>query len=373
MDKKKILIVSTSFFPENSPRSFRATELALELARQKHEVFILTINRGIDYNNYAKNHTLQFLPFLNVKNYDANRFSSKRNLLTRIIDRILYQTILYPEINIAFAIRKILKPNSLSFDAVISIAKPYSTHFGIAFLSKKLREKLGVWVADCGDPFTGNNLQKRKFPFYMNSAEKWMLKKTNYISIPVSSAKNAYPSSVHSKLRVIPQGFNFADTQIAKEINSKEYPVFAYAGAFYKDLRDPGELLNYLSSLNCDFKFIIYTSTTQLIEPYQKVLQDKLEIKNSIPREKLIFELSKMDFLINLENKTNVMVPSKFIDYSLTKRPILNIKPDQFNKNEVDDFLNGNYSNALIVKDLERYNIKNVAIGFLNLINLEKP
>ena len=34
MDTKKILVVSSAFYPENSPRSFRTTELVKELARQ---------------------------------------------------------------------------------------------------------------------------------------------------------------------------------------------------------------------------------------------------------------------------------------------------------------------------------------------------
>ena len=41
MDKKKILIVGRTFFPELTPRSFRTTELAKELARQGHHVDVL--------------------------------------------------------------------------------------------------------------------------------------------------------------------------------------------------------------------------------------------------------------------------------------------------------------------------------------------
>lgn len=39
---RKILIISRSFYPMNSPRSFRTTELAKEFARQGHEVRALT-------------------------------------------------------------------------------------------------------------------------------------------------------------------------------------------------------------------------------------------------------------------------------------------------------------------------------------------
>src|SRR5690606_8098316 len=41
MVTKNILILSRTFYPENSPRSFRTTELAKELARQEHGVTVL--------------------------------------------------------------------------------------------------------------------------------------------------------------------------------------------------------------------------------------------------------------------------------------------------------------------------------------------
>ena len=42
MISKKILLVSNGFYPEISPRSFRATELAKELVRQGHSVKVTT-------------------------------------------------------------------------------------------------------------------------------------------------------------------------------------------------------------------------------------------------------------------------------------------------------------------------------------------
>ena len=40
--KKRILIVSRSFYPDNSPRAFRTTELSKEFARQGHHVTVIT-------------------------------------------------------------------------------------------------------------------------------------------------------------------------------------------------------------------------------------------------------------------------------------------------------------------------------------------
>ncbi len=51
---KKILLVTAAFYPENSPRSFRATELALELVKQGNFVKILTQKPSSDTIQFAK-------------------------------------------------------------------------------------------------------------------------------------------------------------------------------------------------------------------------------------------------------------------------------------------------------------------------------
>ena len=76
-----------------------------------------------------------------------------------------------------------------------------------------------------------------------------------------------------------------------------------------------------------------------------------------------------MDFLLNVLNKSGVQQPSKLIDYALTKRPILNVS-SEFNKEEqrnLDEFLQADYQHQYIVKDIEQYNIVNVAQRFLGL------
>ena len=75
----------------------------------------------------------------------------------------------------------------------------------------------------------------------------------------------------------------------------------------------------------------------------------------------------KMDFLINLENEKSNQVPSKVIDYTLSKRPILSINKDNFNENEFLDFLNGKYDKAIKIK-IEDYDIKNVVNQFEQLL-----
>ena len=41
--------------------------------------------------------------------------------------------------------------------------------------------------------------------------------------------------------------------------------------------------------------------------------------------------MSKMDFLINLENLNKEQSPSKLIDYAISKRPIFSFNQNNFN------------------------------------------
>ena len=74
-----------------------------------------------------------------------------------------------------------------------------------------------------------------------------------------------------------------------------------------------------------------------------------------------------MDFLVNFEFDPTNQAPSKLIDYSLTKRPILMIKNKEFDDNIIHEFLNKNFMNRFNYPDIEIYNIKNVAKQFLEL------
>ena len=80
MKKYKILLVSSAFHPELSPRSFRATELAKEFIREGHEVTVITKSRDYDYSSFLKeypvnlkmwkNSTFMKIPKVNIKQID---------------------------------------------------------------------------------------------------------------------------------------------------------------------------------------------------------------------------------------------------------------------------------------------------------------
>lgn len=368
MISKKILVVSSGFYPQISPRSFRTTELVKELSRQGHRVTVYTYRDDMLHNKFEEEYDIKIndlgklkYPVLNIDK--KNRFLS---IVSRVVKRGMLQLFEYPDIELLFLINSSLKKEK-GYDLLISVAVPYPVHWGVAKVITNNKALTKVWIADCGDPYMGDKTDSfRKF-FYFKYLEKWFCKKADYITVPTAGSINAYYPEFHKKIKVIPQGFNFEETKINEPFCKNVIPHFAYAGGFIPGIRDPKMLLEFLCRYKHPFKFIIYTTNSALVSAYIAASDNRIEVRPYIPREKLLFELSKMDFLVNINNGTNVQTPSKLIDYALTRRPVLSIESGMADTTALEEFLQGNYSKEFKVGDLEKYNIKNVARQFLEL------
>lgn len=125
--------------------------------------------------------------------------------------------------------------------------------------------------------------------------------------------------------------------------------------------------MQFLTNLNLQFKFFVFTNKPEILEKYKLLLREKLIVSDYIPRQELMKVLKKMDFLINFDNNTELNSPSKLIDYAITQRPVLNITRE-FNGEHLKEFLKGDYSNQMPLPDLNQYHITNVSQLFLDLL-----
>ena len=369
MNKKDILIVSGAFYPQNSPRSFRTTELVKEFARQGHKVTVYIPKDNKEHFVFEKDFgvTIKDLGKRKFKDLNLSSRNKYTKLFKRVVRRGLVQLFEYPNTELMFQVKKVLK-NEKDYDLLISIAVPFPIHWGVAWSRNQKHTIAKTWVADCGDPFYFSSHDTFGKLFYFKYLEKWFSRKADYISIPFEGLKKYFFKEFDDKYRVIPQGFNFDEVMVSNQTLENDIVTFAYAGGFMKGSRDPGQFLDYLSTLNIPFKFIIYNKQKEFTDPYKAILGDKLIVKDYIPRKKLLYELSKMDFLVNIEFDPTNQAPSKLIDYSLTKRPILMIKNKEFNKDTINKFLVNNYNNQFKYPDIKVFNIKNVVHQFLELI-----
>ncbi len=368
MDQKKVLIVSRSFYPENSPRSFRTTELVKEMCRQGHDVTLVTLKNDLLHAPIEKEFGVKIKNMgpLKFKPFNLSEGSSFLVLIKRIFNRALLMLVEYPEIELMFKVKKALKKES-GYDLMISIAVPHPVHWGVAWARTKKNPIASTWVGDCGDAYMGvakhDSFDKL---FYFKYVEKWFCRKADYISIPKIMMKVNYYPGFHHKIIEIPQGFRFEDVQVQNNQPKNEVPTFAFAGVFMRTTRNPAPLLQYLSQIKKDFKFIVYTQNADLLTPFKNTLQEKLEIRNYLPRAELLNELSKMDFLLNIGYDPAQQAPSKLIDYHLTGRPILSFTSNEVDKKKLNDFLEGDYAGAFTFENIEQYRIENVCKAFLN-------
>lgn len=358
----KIIIISGDFYPNNSPRSFRTTELVKELSKKGHDITLYIPISEYDHSEFIKEFPIK------IKYYERTKVKRQYvgiNIIDKAIFNIRNRVFSYPQNKLVHEINKVISKEQ-GYDLLITIAYPHSIHWTIGKIYKKGQRIAKKWIADCGDPFMLADSGKYKPLFYFKWIEKRWCRLCDYISVPTHTAYKGYYPEFREKIRVIPQAFNFEEI-ILQEYKENKIPTFAYSGGFIPGRRDPLPLLEFLYKSKIDFRFIIYTKQQSILTAYINKLGDKLIVRDYIPRLELIKELSSMDFLLNIENGTDVQTPSKLIDYALTQRPILSLDSNNLDENKFTQFLNNNYSQQYIVNDLEQYNIKKVAQQFLDL------
>ena len=370
MDKKRILIVSASFYPKNSPRSFRTTELVKELYRQGHEVVISIPDTGFDYSDFLKETpvTLTFYGSLSYRSINIQGHGPI-NKIKRIFRRIIGLLLEYPTIEHMFKIARYLRKES-GYDMLISVAVPFPVHWGVARARSRKHPIAKIWVADCGDPYMKATTDRFRKPFYFKYVEKWFSRKADYISVPIESMKNWFYKEFHSRMVVIPQGFNTGEVKLAEQVEN-QVPTFAFAGAVIPGIRDFNLFFSFLKQVDTPFKFIVFSEQHDYYTPFKAHFKERLELRGYLPRLELLYELSTCDFVVNVDTKYDCIsnttaFPSKLIDYSFTTRPILNICSNKIDEAKVLQFLAGDYQGRRKI-DNEKYKIENVTAKFLQL------
>lgn len=350
----------------NSPRSFRVTELAKELARQGHEVTVVTPKDDDVHEVFAMEHRviIKDLGTMRWKSLDFGK-SKLGYLLNRASWRFLNLALEYPDLELIFKVPKAIKGEQ-GYDKLISIAVPYPIHWGVGRVWKKNQHIAKTWIADCGDPYMGCTTDSFRKWFHFKYVEKWFMRKADFITIPIKSAMKAYYPEFHPKIKIISQGFKIDPHHINEAYKPNPIPTFAYAGGFIPGRRDPRPFLDYLVHHNVAFKFYVFTNNRAIVATHKAILKDKLVVCDYIPREELLLFLGKMDFLVNFDNNTETAIPSKLIDYAIVGRPVLNIKKSLESKS-IDAFLQGEYSDPMVLPDIESFRIENVAQAFLEL------
>jgi hypothetical protein len=270
---------------------------------------------------------------------------------------------------IFFKIRRQFRRNQNHFDMLISIAVPYPVHWAVAsYWRAKGRNIADYWAADCGDPYCLQENDTFRPPIYFRIVEKWFMRKADAVVVPTESSYKGYFPEFHHKIKVIPQGFRFEDVRRKEQINDGVVR-FGYGGTFILNRRDPREFLEFLCSLTKDFRFEfhVYTSHEHFVQPYASK-DSRIILHKPIDRISLLEEFSQFNFVVNFSNVGFAQTPSKLIDYAIIDKPVLEIQTNQLDTENVLNFLKGDYSKSVSIKNPEQYRIETVVNKFLDLI-----
>lgn len=104
-----------------------------------------------------------------------------------------------------------------------------------------------------------------------------------------------------------------------------------FVGSLYPSLRTPHYALELFSALNDPNLELVFVGggwenyPADLLDPYRKILGDRLIVTGPLPAEKAAEEVAKADVLLSLGNGVDNQVPSKIFEYFAAGRPVLHL------------------------------------------------
>lgn len=246
------------------------------------------------------------------------------------------------------------------FDVMISISQPFTSHLIAQQLNKHCKNEM-MWVLYEFDPYSYNftfskhksiqaQLRKQELAVFA-SVDKIILTPELY-----EFYKNKDLGKYYYKMQQVPYMFVYSNRALGidKEegiLGIEKNCLFAYAGGFYKDIRNPNFALHLFESLDIKFKFLLFTSYRE--EEFQRIIDHSFSIftvMEEVDQNEVISWLLKANFLVSIGNTVEIQVPAKIFEYMSLGKPIIHfskIPNDPSNK-----YFNL-YPAVLIIKEYE--------------------
>ena len=362
----KILIICYCYPPDLGPRAFRWSAIAEHWAGEGHDVHVVSGRKrgaprqenlnGVSVHRVGGGLTENLRMWIEARksrqtSNDGDQFSQETlgglefsdaaGMAKRIHD-LTWKKVYWPDSACLWFFPALRKTKQVlrkgGFDAVISTSTPYTGH--LVGQSVKKRFPNLHWMVDIGDPFSfyESTMPWNNFTLYRRLnrwSEKRVLEDSDSISVTVKSCLDEYARlfpGIESKSKVIPPILTH-ETGNAQPASKKNRPGkrLVYAGALYRDIRNPTYLLKVLEGLFLQRPedevhfFGRINDCLPCFEPFRERLGNNIFLHGPVPRTQALAELEAADVLINIGNDTTYQLPSKLVDYVATGRAILNI------------------------------------------------
>ena len=213
------------------------------------------------------------------------------------------------------------------FDAAVAVAAPYAGSFALA--AADFGGKKSSWQMD---PYAANHSYSAPGAF---EREKELLAALDAVFIAPAMTQYYAPGapleSYAAKAHVLdfPSLVSPPPAPHVQREGGRLRCVFV--GSLYPNLRTPHYALELFCALNDPKLELVFVGggwenyPADLLEPYRKILGDRLIVTGPLPAARAAEEVARADVLLSLGNGVDNQVPSKIFEYFAAGRPVLHL------------------------------------------------
>lgn len=261
-------------------------------------------------------------------------------------------------------------------DIIICICNPIET-VEAALTIKKIypSKKVIIYNLDTVSGIPLPKLEKKFEKYFKSKAYRWETR-TFSIADLIVNLKCHKKHFTSKKYKFISDKLLFQDVPLLIK-QSKKISVcqkdntniqLIYAGAFYKQLREPNVLLSLFEHIliedNNDYSLLILTSSGYCREIASMTKCSRICTHEYISGDAFDEIMANSDILVSLGNKDSIMFPSKIVSYIALGKPIIHLYQDE--KDSVIEYL-ANYPDKLLVDYRNGVNInKRLIMDYLH-------
>lgn len=356
--KKKIVFLTTGYFPDENPQSILLKNIINELSKKKNLSLTLFTNQKkpfksnkVKYEIYNLSHSylwniLEKIIFFSSFSFVRFKYSKLINRICDYIETNKVQTIIsfsnpYILNVIAYYVIQKKKINFFSNYSDPIFKTGYRKYLPFTFREKSIK-KIERKILESSDKIIFNN----KF------LAKFVLQNQN-----IKEKKN---------IKIIPHSYNETDFKLRFKSNLKHNKIsVSYFGAL-NIIRNPFSFLDQIILLKeenkyLNFVFEFYGMRDAYIDRIirkKEMLFKKNNIffYNKLPYLKSIYEMSKKDILLSIDSLDieNVYLTTKIVQYLPLKKIVLNISKENSPTTEL-----ANKNNFVNINNFDKLHISN--------------
>lgn len=332
-----IAFLMGSFFPENDANVNCANNLMRKLMSEGHQI---TCVCGTVKEN--RTDIIDGIKVKRVHHVSYERKYERKGTIQKKVGKFfhfiysIFVLLSFPDTEPFFSnklykeLEKVNNDNEL--DYVIGVFRPFSTISAmIKFKKRHMQIKCAGYYLDilkgAVKPF---GIPKSMYYSMCDNKESKAFRKIDVVFMPMNGIRYYENNDLYSGVHM--EYVNFP-TLILNSKSPKKYynrvKKIIYAGYMDKDYRNPEELFNIIINVvqqtNIPLEFHLYgrSNLDEKLYEYAQKYPELIFYHGNVSKSTIEEEISKADFLVNIGNKIEGIVPSKIFELFASKKPII--------------------------------------------------